>query len=108
MAAAAALAVFGGRIGVRDTAAAARALVESDGLASLARHWFHRPAGTGDWRMVVIQEAWPGRAVGVVGFYALPGASRFEITEADLAAGDELTLDQPDDVDLGDLLSAGE
>ena len=97
-----ALAVFGGTIGVREDRAAAIELVESEGLASLAQRWFHRPAGRTDWRVVVLQEAWPGRAMGVVGLYARPGAPPFAITADDLAAGAEMTLEPPDDADLSD------
>ena len=80
-------AVFGGVIGVADTAAGARALVERDGLASLSWRWFHRARPDDDWDVVVIQEAWPGRAVVVDGPYALPGVPSFEITAEALAAG---------------------
>jgi hypothetical protein len=101
----AALAVFGGTIGVRDDRGAAIGLVEAEGLDSLAQRWFHRSAARPDWRVVVIQEAWPGRAVGVIGLYALPGAPPFAITADDLAAGDEMTLEPPDDADLGDFFA---
>lgn len=47
--------------------------------------------------VVVIQEAWPGRAVGVFGLYALPGAPSFDITAEDLAAGAEMTFEPPDE-----------
>jgi hypothetical protein len=102
-----ALAVFGGRLGRRATRAEAVDLVRSEGLASLARRWFWRAVGSDEWEVVVIQEAWPGRAVGVVGLYALPGAPRFEVTAQDLAAGAELTLEPPDDADLGEYLARG-
>jgi hypothetical protein len=103
----AALAVFGGTIGLRPTADEARTLVENEGLAVLARRWFHRPRATGDWRIVVITEAWPGHARGVVGLYSLPGAERLAITADDLAAGDEMTLEPPDDQDLDAFLGRG-
>jgi hypothetical protein len=98
------IAVFGGTIATRPTVAAARALVLEDGLASLADRWFHRPAADGDWQVVSIQEAWPGRAIGVVGLYALPGAAWFEVTAADLAAGAEMTREPPDGADLSSFL----
>ncbi len=98
------LAVFGGTIGTRPTVAAARALVLEDGLASLADRWFYRPAGDGDWQVVRIQEAWPGRAVGVVGLYALPDVPPFEVKAADLAAGAEMTREPPDGADLSSFL----
>ena len=100
-----ALAVFGGTLGVRAGRSDAVALVESDGLASLARRWFWRATGEDDWEHVVIQEAWPRRAVGVVGLYALPGAPRFEITADDIAAGAEMTFEPPND-DLAQFASA--
>ena len=103
----AAMAVFGGTLGVRSTRRDAAALVESDGLASLARRWFWRAADTADWEVVVIQEAWPGRAVGVVGLYALPGAPAFAISVDDLTAGAEMTLEPPDDADVGEYLARG-
>jgi len=93
----AAQAVFGGVIGIGDTAVAARVLVERDGLASLSWRWFHRSSPGDEWAVVVIQEAWPGRAVVVDGPYALPGAPTFEIRSDDLAAGVEMTPDAPDD-----------
>lgn len=92
-----ALTVFGGLLARRATEPEARRTVERDGLASLARHWYHRRRGEAGWRAVLVTEAWPGRARLIEGWYALPGAARFEITVADLAAGDELTLEPPDD-----------
>jgi len=93
-------AIFGGTIGHRATAVEARALVESSGLAALAQRWFHRSAADGSWRVVVLTETWPGRARGVVSLYALAGAPPFAISAADLAAGDEMTLQPPNDADL--------
>lgn len=99
----AALAVFGGVLGVSSTSAEARALVESEGLASLARRWWYRPPG-GPWTVVLIQEAWPGRARLVEGVYALPGVPTIDLSAADLAAGHELTLGPPEGVDPGGVL----
>jgi hypothetical protein len=103
----AALAVFGGTIGLRADADQARALVESEGLAVLARRWYHRSRITEEWRVVVITEAWPGHARGVVGLYSLPGAERFSITADDLAAGDEMTFEPPEGEDLDTVLGRG-
>ncbi len=100
----AALAVFGGVLGARDAEAEARALVESEGLASLARRWFYRRSADDEWSVVVIQEAWPGRAILVDGLYALPGVPTFELTAVDLAAGAEMTLEPPEGTELGDFL----
>ncbi|MFN8623567.1 MAG: hypothetical protein U0869_22740 [Chloroflexota bacterium] len=90
-----ALTVFGGTLAVAATERDARATVERDGLASLARHWYHRRRGETEWRAVLVTEAWPGRARLIEGWYALPGAERFTITAADLIAGDDLTLEEP-------------
>ncbi len=90
-----ALTVFGGLIGVRNTDADARALVVAEGLAATGRRWFLRRRGEADWQVVVLQEVVPGRARGVVGLYAFPGSEPFSITAADIAAGDEMTLEPP-------------
>jgi hypothetical protein len=97
-----ALTVFGAILGTAPTRQAARSIVVSDGLASLARRWYHRSAADGSWRVVVLTETWPGRARGVVGMYAIPGAPPFEVSAEDLAAGDEMTLEPPADADLSD------
>jgi hypothetical protein len=98
-----ALTVFGAEIGTAPSRQAARTMVVNDGLASLAKRWFHRSAVDGAWRVVVLTETWPGRARGVVGMYAIPGAPPFEVSADDLVAGDMMTLDPPtDDVDLSD------
>jgi hypothetical protein len=57
-----AVAVFGGRIGRAETRDAATRIVRDLGLAVLARRWFHRDRRTGAWQVVVLTEAWPGRA----------------------------------------------
>ena len=93
----AALTVFGGVLAAVDTRQEATALVERRGLAALAERWHHRRRGTDDWRIVLVAEAWPGRARLVEGWYSLPGSATFELTAADLAAGDELVLDAPPD-----------
>ena len=98
-----ALTVFGGTLGRAQTAAAARAIVEREGLGALARRWFHRSRTSGGWQVVLIQEAWPGRVRVVEGLYALPGVPRRTITVDDLAAGDILTLDPPPDAGLDGL-----
>ena len=86
-------AVFGGVLGIGDTAAAARALVERDGLASLVAALVPPVASPDDeWEVVVVQEAWPGRAIVVEGPYALAGMPTVEISGEDLAAGVEMTL----------------
>lgn len=97
--------VFGGTLGRAPKASTARAVVEREGLASLARRWFHRPRATGHWQVVAIQEAWPGRVRAVVGAYAIAGAPVITITADDIAAGDELTLDPPSDADLDEFRS---
>ena len=87
--------VFGGVLGGAESETGARAIVEREGLASLGRRWFDRPADATDWEVVLIQEAWPGRARLVLGPYALPGTLAVEITAADLDAGAALTLEPP-------------
>ena len=81
-------AVFGGVIGIGDTAGEARALVERDGLASLSWRWFYRPRPGADWEVVVIQEAWPGRAVVVEGAYALAGMPTYFSTASPASSSD--------------------
>lgn len=87
--------VFGATIGRAATREEATRIVHDQGLAALAKRWFHRDRRTGEWQVVVLTEAWPGRARGVVGLYALAGAPPFEITSDDLDAGDMLTLEPP-------------
>jgi hypothetical protein len=92
-----ALTVFGGTLAVVASRQEATALVERRGLAALAERWHYRRRGTDEWQVVLVAEAWPGRARLVEGWYGLPGSERFELTAADLAAGDELILDAPPD-----------
>ncbi len=93
----AALTVFGGVLAVAATQPDATAVVARRGLAALAERWHHRRRGTDDWQIVLVAEAWPGRARLVEGWYSLPGSDTFELTAADLVAGDELVLDAPPD-----------
>ena len=97
-----ALTVFGAVLATASTRQAARTIVVSDGLASLARRWFHRSATDGAWRVVVLTETWPGRTRGVIGLYPLPGAPAFDISAEALTAGDEMTLQPPADADLSE------
>jgi hypothetical protein len=97
-----ALTVFGAQLGAAATRQGARTIVVTYGLASLAKRWFHRSAADGAWRVVVLTETWPGRARGVVGLYAIPGAPPFEISADDLGAGDEMTLEPPADAEVSD------
>ena len=92
-----ALTVFGGVLGVRHSSAEAAGLVRSDGLSSLARRWFYRASPHDAWSVVVIQEAWPGRAILIDGPYALPGVPTIELRAADLDEGAEMTLEPPDE-----------
>ena len=87
--------VFGGVLGGAESETGARANVERDGLAALGRRWFYRPADATDWEVVLIQEAWPGRARLVLGPYALPGTPAIEISAHDFDAGAALTLEPP-------------
>ena len=92
-----ALTVFGGVLGRAATEAEARVVVERDGLASLQRRWFYRPAGSEEWEVVLIQEAWPGRPRVVLGPHALPGVATIEIASSHLEAGTDLTLEPPNE-----------
>lgn len=92
-----ALTIFGGVLGRAATEAEARVVVERDGLASLQRRWFYRPAGSEEWEVVLIQEAWPGRARVVLGPYALPGVATTEVASGQLEAGTDLTLEPPNE-----------
>ena len=87
--------VFGGVLGGAESETGARAIVEREGLAALGRRWFYRPADAADWEVVVVQEAWPGRARLVLGPYALPGTPSIVVTAGDLEAGAALTLEPP-------------
>lgn len=95
-----ALTVFHGELGRSVTAGEARALVHRRGLASLADCWWWLSRRTGAWRVVVPQESSSGRVRVAVGYYSLPGVETATITADDLAAGDRLTLEPPEGVDL--------
>ena len=90
-----ALTVFGGVLAWAPTVEAARAIVQERGLASLAERWHWWSRETREWRIVVPQEAHPGRVRVAVGYYALPGVETVVITAVDLAAGDRLVLAPP-------------
>jgi hypothetical protein len=91
-----ALTVFHGEIGWAPTEAGAREIVHRRGLAALALRWHWWSRVTGTWRVVVPQEASPGRVRVALGWYSLPGVETATITAADLAAGDRLMLEPPD------------
>lgn len=91
-----ALTVFGGVLAIESGRAAATAVVRERGLASLAERWHWWSRATGGWRVVVPQEASPGRVRVAVGPYSLPGVETAVITTADLDAGDRLTMTPPD------------
>jgi hypothetical protein len=95
-----ALTVFGGRLGTLDSRHAAIALVHRQGLASLAEHWYWWSRRDATWRVVLPQEASPGRVRVAVGYYSLPGVETAVVTVEDLAAGDRLTLTLPPGVDV--------
>ncbi len=94
-----ALTVFHGELGRAATADEARAIVRRRGLASLADRWWWLSHRTGEWRVVLPQESSPGRVRVAVGYYSLPGVETATITADDLAAGDRLTLEAPEDTD---------
>ena len=92
-----ALTVFHGVLERTTTPEVAREIVRQRGLASLAERWYWFSRHSHTWRVVVPQEARPGRVRVAVGYYSLPGVETATITASDLAAGDRLTLVPPDD-----------
>jgi hypothetical protein len=91
----AALTVFGGTLGTADARRAAIELVHRRGLASLAERWYWWSRADAKWRIVLPQEASPGRVRVAIGAYSLPGVPTTLITADDLVAGDRLTLTLP-------------
>jgi hypothetical protein len=69
------------------------------GLASLAERWYWWSRIVREWRVVLPQEASPGRVRVAIGCYSLPGVPTATITTDDLAAGDRLTLTRPPGAD---------
>jgi hypothetical protein len=94
-----ALTVFGGLLGTAESRQAALDIVRRRGLASLAERWYWWSREAAGWRVVLPQEASPGRVRVAIGYYSLPGVETAVITAADLAAGDRLTLTLPPDAD---------
>jgi hypothetical protein len=92
-----ALTVFHGVIASTATRDEARTIVHVRGLASLAERWYWRSRVTDAWSVVVPQEARPGFVRVAVGYYALPGVPTAVITAEDVAQGDALTLEPPDE-----------
>jgi hypothetical protein len=96
-----ALTVFHGLLARCDTADEAGGVVRERGLASLSERWLWYSRRSGEWRVVLPQEASPGRVRVAVGWYSLPGVETATITADDLASGDRLVLRPPDDVTSG-------
>ena len=94
-----ALSVFGGHLATVGSRREAADLVHRRGLSSLAERWHWWSRASGEWQVVLPQEASPGRVRVVVGYYSLPGVGTATITTDDLAAGDRLTLDPPGEPD---------
>lgn len=90
-----ALTVFGGLLATLPSRDAAIELVHRQGLASLAERWYWWSRRDARWRIVVPQEAAPGRVRAAIGSYSLPGVQTALITAEDLATGDQLTLTLP-------------
>ena len=90
-----ALTVFHGELGMAETQEAAREIVRRRSLGALADRWYWYSRRTGAWRIVLPQEASPGRVRVALGYYSLPGVETATITSADLVAGDRLTLRPP-------------
>lgn len=74
-----ALTVFHGELATFDSDALARQHVLDHGLASLHRHWHFRNSPQEEWQLVLIQEARPGWARIVLGYYSLPGVPTREV-----------------------------
>jgi hypothetical protein len=98
-----ALTVFHGRLGYFPDRAAAERHVRATGLASLGERWYWFSRRTSRWHVVVPVEGRPGELTAAMGYYSLPGSETVLITAADLAAGDDLTLDPPDGHEPADL-----
>lgn len=94
--------VFGGRLATSPNRSEALERVESDGLAALAQRWWYRASPEAAWEVALVQEAWPGRAILVLGPYALPGMPTRTVTRADLESGASLTLVRPAEIDPAD------
>jgi hypothetical protein len=90
-----ALTVFGGLLAILGSHRGAVDLVHRQGLASLAERWYWWSRTDASWRIVLPQEASPGRVRVAVGYYSLPGVETVLITAEDLLAGDRLTLTLP-------------
>jgi hypothetical protein len=97
-----ALTLFGGLLAMVDTRTAAIEVVHRQGLTSLAERWYWWSRRRGGWRIVLPQEASPGRVRVAVGYYSLPGVETALITAEDLAAGDLLVLTLPPGHELDD------
>jgi hypothetical protein len=91
-----ALTIFEGELGIAPAVDEARAIVQARGLSSLAEHWWHYMAADDSWQIVLIQEARPGYALLVEGYYSLPESPRREFDVDHLQRGDRLTLQRPD------------
>ena len=98
-----ALTIFHGLLARTARRAQAVEIVRLHGLASLAERWRWFSRRSGEWRLVLPQEAAPGRVRVVLGYYALPGVPTATITAADLAAGDRLILATDDDLEAAGL-----
>ncbi len=86
-----ALTVFHGVLGSFATSHEATRHVLDHGLPSLRLHWHYRASLTDDWELVLIQEARPGWARLVLGYYSLPGVPTTEF----IAGADESELRLP-------------
>jgi hypothetical protein len=83
-----ALTVFGAQLGVTCDSDAARNLVLTRGLASLAKRWELRARCEDTWQTVCIQEAGTHRITLALGYYSLPGVPTREIAIEDIRSGE--------------------
>lgn len=90
-----ALTVFHAPLADFDDAADAAGHVLAVGLTVLRERWSYRPSPEAPWQVAVIVEAYPGRALLALDYYALPGVDTVTVTGVDLAAGAELKLGEP-------------
>ncbi|MFM2309325.1 MAG: hypothetical protein RLY87_1446 [Chloroflexota bacterium] len=88
-----AVTIFGGILDTCDTQHDARAVVLARGLKSLATHWQYYDVSADAWHTCLIQEASTTSVTIVLGYASVSGAPTKQLTAADFARGDILTLE---------------
>jgi hypothetical protein len=89
-----ALTVFYGVLGNFESADDASSHVTDRGLASLHEHWNFRATRSDEWQTVLVQEARPGWARLVLGYYSLPGVPTLDVA-FDAPGEAEITVRPP-------------